>query len=251
MSLLARALLVVGIAATTACAAEPVRVQEGVAFAPGLRADLYLPGEAHEGPAVVLLHGGGFRSGDRGEMERTARGLADRGIVAMSVDYRLSQGDWFPAQSLDDPALREAAARARDDALRAVAWLRSQSARLGFDRRRIVVAGFSAGGIAALEAATHGDAVAGAFAISGAAADLSALDAGDPPLAAAHGANDRIVPLALAQATCARAQQVGVSCELQVFSGVGHDLVGIERKRLLESLVAFAERVPRRGPEGP
>jgi dienelactone hydrolase len=180
-------------------------------------------------------------------MDRTAQALADRGLVAATVDYRLSKGSWFPATSLEEHGLREAAARARDDALRAVAWLRSQSARLGFDGRRIVVAGYSAGGIAALEAATHGDAVAGGFAIAGAAVDLAAIDAGDPPLVMAHGATDRIIPLALARATCERAERVGIPCELLVFPAVGHNVVGIESNRLLESLVAFTRRVPPRG----
>ena len=240
-------LLAVGLAATASCAGEPIRVERGIPFTEGLQADLYLPGRAHGAPAVVLLHGGGFSSGDRGQMERMARALADRGIVAATIDYRLSEGSWFPATSFDDGGLRQAAARARDDALRAVAWLRSQSARLGLDGRRIVVAGYSAGGIAALEAATHGDAVAGGFAVAGAAADLDAIDAGDPPLVLAHGATDQTVPLALARATCERAEGVGVPCELQVFPGVGHNVVGIESTRLLESLVAFTLKVPPRG----
>jgi len=238
----------VGLAATASCAGEPVRVERGISFAEGLQADLYLPGRSDRAPAVVLLHGGGFSSGDRGQMERMARALADRGLVAATIDYRLSDGAWFPATSLDDEGLRQAAARARDDALRAVAWLRSQSARLGLDGRLIVVAGYSAGGIAALEAATHGGAVAGGFAVAGAAVDLDAIDAGDPPLFLAHGATDRTVPLALARATCQRAEQVGVPCELQVFPGVGHNVVGTESERLLENLVAFTRRVPPREP---
>lgn len=247
---LLRALLAVGLAATAPCAGQPVRVQRDIEFTSGLKADLYLPGDPRGAPAVVLLHGGGFTKGDRSQMDRTAQALAERGILAATIDYRLSEGSWFPATRLEDQGLRAAAARARDDALQAVGWLRSRSASLGFDGRRIVVAGYSAGGIAALEAATHGDAVAGGFAIAGAAADLDAIDAGDPPLVAAHGATDRMVPLALARATCERAERVGVPCELLVFPGVGHDVVGIERKRLLESLVAFTRRVPPRGPEG-
>ena len=54
--------------------------------------DLYRPVRAPKPrPVVIFIHGGGFRSGSREDPQavRIARGLASRGIVAASIDYRL------------------------------------------------------------------------------------------------------------------------------------------------------------------
>ena len=52
-------------------------------------------------PAVLLVHGGGWRQGNKEDMERVAMMLAKRGYVAVSVSYRFAP-DWsFPAQLED------------------------------------------------------------------------------------------------------------------------------------------------------
>jgi acetyl esterase/lipase len=58
--------------------------------------------EAHR-PAVILIHGGGWRCGDKSDNRAFATQLAKEGIVAFSVDYRLAKptGNKHPAQ-LDD-----------------------------------------------------------------------------------------------------------------------------------------------------
>ena len=52
--------------------------------------DLYLPaaGEAN-GAAVFLIHGGGWKGGDRAQWTDLARSLAARGYVCASAGYRL------------------------------------------------------------------------------------------------------------------------------------------------------------------
>ena len=81
-----------------------VRVTEGIVFGQGrvnapaagrvdLRLDLYEPLTRSNGrrPAVLLIHGGGFVGGsrDQPDLVRVARGLAERGTVVLSIDYRL------------------------------------------------------------------------------------------------------------------------------------------------------------------
>jgi len=87
-------------------------------------------------PAVVCIHGGGFRAGSRkGYLAQCVR-LAQRGYVAATVDYRLAPAAPFPAAVHDVKA--------------AVRYLRANAARLGLDPARIGVTGGSAGGHLAL-----------------------------------------------------------------------------------------------------
>jgi acetyl esterase/lipase len=238
----------------TACSGpEPTATSRGDVlvdqqYTPGLAADVHLPSgtDAHR-PAVVLVHGGGFALGQRHDMDGYAEGLADRGIVAMTIDYRLSQGNWFPAQNLDDPALGVAAGKARDDTEAAVAWLHDNAGRLGVDPDRISVAGYSAGGITAVEVGMHDPAVNGAAAIAGAGINLKEQDAGDPPMVLFHGVEDDVVPYALAVATCASAEQVRAPCEVQPFEGVKHELATVKQVELVNRIAAFVKALPPRG----
>ena len=87
-------------------------------------------------PAVVCIHGGGFRAGSRkGYLEQCIR-LAQHGYVAATIDYRLAPAAPFPAAVHDVKA--------------AVRYLRANAARLGIDPGRIGTTGGSAGGHLAL-----------------------------------------------------------------------------------------------------
>ena len=90
-------------------------------------------------PIVVVIHGGGWRSGQRSVPSSLNRYLAARGYLVASIDYRLAPHHRFPA--------------AIDDVDDAVAWLKENAASLGGDPRRIVLIGRSAGGHLALLAA--------------------------------------------------------------------------------------------------
>jgi acetyl esterase/lipase len=83
-------------------------------------------------PAVVCIHGGGFRAGDRHGYEGLCRKLAMRGYVAVTVSYRLAPKYQFPA--------------ALHDVKAAVRWLRANAEKYHIDPDRIGVTGGSAGG---------------------------------------------------------------------------------------------------------
>ena len=87
-------------------------------------------------PAVVCIHGGGFRAGSRESYLPLCIRLAQRGYVAATVSYRLSPRDQFPAPVHDVKA--------------AVRFLRANAVRFGIDPERIGVTGGSAGGHLAL-----------------------------------------------------------------------------------------------------
>lgn len=83
-------------------------------------------------PAVLCIHGGGFRAGKRESYDGLIRKLAERGYVAATVTYRLAPKYQFPAAVHDVKA--------------AVRWLRANSERYQLDPERIGVVGGSAGG---------------------------------------------------------------------------------------------------------
>ncbi len=110
-----------------------------------LQLDLYLPATQARGvaaPAVVLVHGGGWRAGFRENDAPMAIRLAERGYAAATISYRLSEEAPYPAAIHDVKA--------------AVRWVRTNASRYGIDGAHIAVAGDSAGGqIASLTGVTN------------------------------------------------------------------------------------------------
>src|SRR3569832_663903 len=49
-------------------------------------------------PAVICIHGGGFRAGDRHGYDGLIKRFAERGYVAATAEYRLAPKYQFPAQ---------------------------------------------------------------------------------------------------------------------------------------------------------
>ncbi len=87
-------------------------------------------------PLVVLIHGGGFRRGDRSSYLPMAVRLAQQGFVAATISYRFSPKFQFPAHL--------------HDAKSAVRFLRANARRFGIDGGRVCALGSSAGGHLAL-----------------------------------------------------------------------------------------------------
>ncbi len=83
-------------------------------------------------PAIVCIHGGGFRAGTREGYDRQCLSLAQHGYVAVTVTYRLAPRFQFPAAVHDCKA--------------SVRWLRANAAKYHIDPARIGVMGGSAGG---------------------------------------------------------------------------------------------------------
>jgi len=83
-------------------------------------------------PAVVCIHGGGFRAGKREGYDTLCQTLAANGYVAITVTYRLAPKYQFPAAVHDCKA--------------AVRWMRANAEKYHIDPARIGVTGGSAGG---------------------------------------------------------------------------------------------------------
>ncbi len=131
------------------------KVQRDVAYGPeaAQRMDVYAPREAKKAPIILMVHGGGWRYGDKnsaGVVENKIARWLPRGVIIVSANYRM-----LPKT---DP-LEQA-----NDVARALATVQQRATAWGGDPTRIVLMGHSAG------------------------AHLVALLAADPAIAAAQGA---------------------------------------------------------------
>ena len=110
--------------------------------------DLYEPasdGGRASRPAVVAIHGGAWRGGDKAWGRQIAEELCPFGYVVISINYRLSSrpnGTW-PAQI--------------EDVQKALKHIRTNARQLRLDPRRIATLGMSAGGHLATMAALRDD----------------------------------------------------------------------------------------------
>lgn len=190
--------------------------------------------------AIVLFHGGGWAMGEPSWAFGRARHFAAHGMVAVAVQYRLSdQKEITPADGVED-------------ARTAVRWVRSHAGDLGVDPKRIAAYGWSAGAHLAASAAVF-DAVPTDATVScapnalvlvspavsvaadgwfrrllgskGDPRDLSPdehVRAALPPTVIVTGRQDTVTPLRGVQVFADRMQAAGNRCELHVFDGVGH-----------------------------
>lgn len=114
---------------------DNVRAEMNVAYDsadPQQVMDIYRPADSAVHPAILFVHGGGFRAGSRKGYTRNCIQLAQMGYVTATADYRLAPKAPFPAAVYDVKA--------------AVRYLRANASRLSLDPNKIGATGGSAGG---------------------------------------------------------------------------------------------------------
>ncbi len=97
--------------------------------------DVYLPAidpPENGYPIVVVIHGGGWAAGDKWSIATYSRLLAEEGIVAVAINYRLAPNHKFPAQV--------------DDVRCAMVWVHQNAGRLKLNLNKVGLLGYSAGG---------------------------------------------------------------------------------------------------------
>lgn len=97
--------------------------------------DVYYPAKTNDHqnfPGVLLIYGGGWRSGEKSQMEAMAKVLANNGYVAVAPEYRLSLEAKYPA------AIHDLKASLR--------WMRENAKAINLDQSKIAALGTSAGG---------------------------------------------------------------------------------------------------------
>lgn len=232
-----------------------------------LRADIYRPLGAGPFPSVLVIHGGAWKRGDYGYNESISKRLAERGYLAVNIEYRLVPEFVWPAQL--------------QDVQQAVRWMRSpEGVAFGIDTKRIGTFGYSAGGhLSALVAGVADDpqwgapntriqaVVAGgvpsdlprfkngklvpAF-IGGsweeksadfiAASPVTHVGAGHPPTFIYHAGLDGLVPLEQAELYRDALAKAGVEHEYFVIRGHGHISAALADGDAMQAALTFLDR---------
>jgi len=93
-------------------------------------------------PAVILIHGGGWKSGNKSLMEPLAQHIVNQGYACFTVEYRLSLEAKYPAGIFDVKS--------------AIQFVKSNAERFYVDAKKVAILGCSAGGqMAALIGTTN------------------------------------------------------------------------------------------------
>jgi acetyl esterase/lipase len=198
-------------------------------------------------PAIVFFHGGAWNSGSPAAFENQARYFSTRGMIAISVEYRVKSRQGVKV------------VECVKDAKAAITWVRDNAQRLGIDPKKIAASGGSAGGhLAACTGSISGFgsderpnamilfnpactlAPIGDFAPPGdakAKAKLSAERFGveaqvispahhigphTPPALILHGTADKTVPYDSVVAFESEMKRSGRPCKLVTYEGAGH-----------------------------
>jgi acetyl esterase/lipase len=93
--------------------------------------DVYTPTEGKDHPVVVWIHGGGWQAGDKTEVQTKPQVFVDRGMVFVSINYRL-----LPKATIKQMA---------GDLAKAIRWTHDHAKEYGGDPNTIFVMGHSAG----------------------------------------------------------------------------------------------------------
>lgn len=235
-----------------------------------LHADLYVAERDTAGPAVLMVHGGGWQGRSRDDMTDTARELARHGYTVMNIDYRFAPDYQYPAQ------LR--------DLQQALDWLRRHHRELVVDPQRIAGFGYSSGAhlaslLATVNSSDHPDRAPwnpdqqGLVAVvaGGLPADLRTFDSGrllkqflgdtrdamperyqraspaawvtadTPPHLLFHGTWDRLVPVSQPEDFQQRLASASVDNQLVLMHGHGHVTTFLFRGSVMAEALAFLQ----------
>ena len=210
-----------------------------------LTLDIYRPkkGEVSTRTAILMVHGGGWVHGSRETVAPLATALAERGFLAIGMEYRLAPEAPWPAQL--------------DDIRAALRWVDNNARQLGVAKDRIVALGFSVGGHMALlaAAAQQGEprfaAVVSLFASGevsvgqqppkgvldatvilgpdatdeaiGSASPLQQLTPECPPVLLLHGGADWLVDPVASVRLYEKLVELSVTAELHIVAGAHHE----------------------------
>jgi acetyl esterase/lipase len=240
-----------------------------------LELDLAMPAEGKGPfPAVVCIHGGGWKAGNRQQLVELTEVFAKNNFVAVTISYRFAPKYQFPAQIEDCKA--------------AVRWMRANAGKYNIDSDRIGAVGFSAGAhlscllgtadeTAGLEGkggnpkqSTKVQAVVSFFGPTDFTIKTWSKDVenrflvpflggtleekkdqyrkcspiiycskNNPPFLFFHGTEDPLVGIENSQKMAKKLRELGVSAELVTMEGDGHGWGGEKLAKTLDQTVTF------------
>ncbi|VGO22262.1 alpha/beta hydrolase fold domain-containing protein [Pontiella sulfatireligans] len=234
-----------------------------------LQLDLYLP-EAKNPPLMVWIHGGGWKNGDKANVNPAILRLSGEGYAVASINYRLKDLSIHPKNIHDCKG--------------AVRWLRAHAAEYGYDPERVAVGGGSAGGhlslllgmssgVQELEGTVGGNtnqsstvkAIVDLYGPSDFSAfsktserfnkahefrqeqlthasPLTYLSKDDPPVLILHGDQDKTVPVEQSKLLHERYQKAGLTSELHIIKGAGHGGMVFSDEERYQLIKAFLDQ---------
>ncbi|SHG17599.1 Acetyl esterase/lipase [Flavobacterium fluvii] len=108
-----------------------------------LHLDAYYDQNKKLNPAIVIIHGGGWRSGNKSQMETFAMEMASKGYSCFNIEFRLSLEAQYPAAIFD--------------VKNAIQFIKKNAQKFNIDTTKVAVLGCSSGGqMAALIGTTNG-----------------------------------------------------------------------------------------------
>lgn len=114
----------------------------------GLNLNLYTPATSPEDklPVLMYIHGGGNNHGHASEMEFNAAKLAAKGIIVITVQYRVSMYGFLTLPGLSAENEYGASGNyATQDLIAALNWIQNNVAAFGGDPEKVTISGQSAG----------------------------------------------------------------------------------------------------------
>jgi para-nitrobenzyl esterase len=116
-----------------------------------LTLNVWAPAGAKHLPVMVWIHGGALVGGSSSEPLYDGTGLAQRGIIVVSVNYRLGLLGYLahPALSAESPQHLSGNYGLLDQ-IEALRWVRANIAAFGGDPTKVTIAGESAGGLSTI-----------------------------------------------------------------------------------------------------
>lgn len=126
--------------------AEPLPVSEDC-----LTLNIWAPANAKKAPVFFWIHGGALTSGSSREAMYDGKRLAARGVIVVSINYRLGVLGWLahPGLSAESPQ-KVSGNYGLLDQMAALAWVKHNIAAFGGDPANVTIAGESAGGLSVL-----------------------------------------------------------------------------------------------------
>ena len=111
-----------------------------------LHLDAFFNKKEKNNPGVIMIHGGGWKSGNKNQMQVLAQEITSKGYSCFAIEYRLSLEAKYP--------------QAIYDVKNAIKFIKDNAKRFHVDPDKIAVLGCSSGGqMAALIGTTNGDLV--------------------------------------------------------------------------------------------
>jgi para-nitrobenzyl esterase len=115
-----------------------------------LYVNVYKPADAKPGaklPVMVWIYGGSFTGGASNQYE--GQSFAKKGIVYVSLNYRLGRTGWFGASAItkNAPKTESVGNFGLQDQIAALKWVQANVAKFGGDPKHVTAFGESAGGI--------------------------------------------------------------------------------------------------------